>query len=153
MLWKFSGPGRLLRRIFFGVNGWALYDGTILETPPEGATGFVYKITRIADGKFYIGKKQLTFRRTKQVKGKRQRYVIESDWKTYYGSSAELQEDVARLGEDAFHREILHMCQSKSECNYLETFEIFFHSCLLREDCYNSWVSCKIHKKHVLGKL
>lgn len=134
-------------------NGWHLPDGTVLESPPENAVGFVYRIRRISDGKFYIGKKKLTFKRTKVVKGKKKRFTVDSDWLTYYGSSDELKADVASLGESAFHREILHMCYTLSECNYLETKEIFENRCLLREDCYNSWVSCKIHKKHVLGKI
>lgn len=134
-------------------NGWHLSDGTVLESPPENAVGFVYRITRISDNKFYIGKKKLQFKRTKVVKGKKKRFTVDSDWETYYGSSEELKADVASLGESAFRREILHMCYTLSECNYFETKEIFQNSCLLREDCYNSWVSCKIHKKHVFGKI
>lgn len=134
-------------------NGWHLLDGTVLETPPTDAVGFVYRITRISDGKFYIGKKKLTFKRSKMVKGKKKRFTVDSDWLTYYGSSEELKNDVKSLGEESFLREILHMCTTLSQCNYLETKEIFANGCLLREDCYNSWVSCKIHKKHVLGKM
>ena len=29
------------------------------------------------------------------------------------------------MGEDFFHREILHLCKSKGECAYLETKEQF----------------------------
>lgn len=133
-------------------TGWHLHNELITEFP-EKAVGFVYRITRKSDGKFYIGKKKLTFKRTKVVKGKKKRHTIESDWMTYYGSSDELKADVASLGEEAFYREILHVCYTLSECNYHETREIFLRDCLLREDCYNSWVSAKIHKKHVFGKL
>ena len=87
------------------------------------------------------------------VNGKKKRFTIDSDWLTYYGSSEELKNDVKSLGADSFHREILHICKTLSQCNYLETKEIFSNNCLLREDCYNSWVSCKIHKKHVFGKM
>jgi len=134
-------------------TGWFLPDGSSIESFPPGVIGFVYKITRKSDGKFYIGKKKLTFKRSKVVKGKKKRFEIESDWRTYYGSSDDLKADVASLGEDSFHREILHICRSLSECSYRETEEIFVRKCLLREDCYNSWCSAKIHKKHVFNKL
>lgn len=134
-------------------TGWHLPDGSVIEEFPPKAVGFVYLITRKSDGKMYVGKKKLTFKRTKQVKGKKKKFEIESDWKTYYGSSEELKNDVASLGEESFYREILHICYSLSECSYRETEEIFARKCLLREDSYNSWVSCKIHAKHVRGKL
>lgn len=134
-------------------NEWHLSDGSIVLDFPPKAIGFVYLITRKFDGKFYIGKKKLTFKRTKTVKGKKKRLLVESDWATYYGSSDELKSDVKSLGEDAFHREILHICYSLSECSYRETYEIFSRGCLLDSNCYNSWVSCKIHKKHVFDKI
>ena len=135
------------------MSEWYWSDGSVVEEFPDKCVGFVYKITRKADGKFYIGKKKLTFKRSKVVKGKKKRYTIESDWKTYYGSSDQLKEDVKSLGEEAFHREILHVCYTLSECNYRETEEIFANRCLLREDCYNNWVSARVHGSHVRGKL
>lgn len=132
---------------------WIMPDGSVFESFPPKAVGFVYMITRLTDGKFYIGKKKGTFKRSKQVKGKKKRYEVESDWRTYYGSNTELQEDVASLGPDKFERRILHICYSLSECSYRETEEIFLRECLLRSDCYNSWVSSRIAKKHVMGKL
>lgn len=134
-------------------TGWHWSDGSLVEEFPAGSVGFVYMITCKNSGKFYVGKKKLNFKRTKQVKGKKKRIEVESDWRIYYGSNDELRADVAAMGEDAFYRMILHVCKTLSECNYMETYEIFNRNCLLREDCYNSWVSCKIHKKHVVGKL
>jgi hypothetical protein len=130
-------------------NGWHLLDGTVLETPPTDAVGFVYRITRISDGKFYIGKKLLCFKKTKIVNGKKKRFTIDSDWRTYYGSSEQLKEDVKTLGEASFHREILHICYTKTECSYKETLEIFQRSCLLDPNCYNSWVSVRINKRNI----
>ena len=132
---------------------WLMPDGSeFVEFPPK-AVGFVYMITRKSDGKFYIGKKKGTFTRTKVIKGKRKKILSESDWRTYYGSNTELQRDVIELGPDQFTRQILHICYSLSECSYRETEEIFHRECLLRDDCYNAWVSSRITKKHVLGKL
>lgn len=131
---------------------WLTHDNSeLIEIPPK-VIGFVYMITRKSDGKFYVGKKKASFKRYKQVKGKRKRADVESDWRSYYGSNTDLQNDVKTLGYDQFERRILHLCYSLSECSYRETEEIFTRRCLLREDCYNSWVSVRVTKKHVLGK-
>ncbi len=52
--------------------------------------GFVYRITNNTTGKQYIGKKFFYSSKTKQVKGKKKRFKISSDWQTYYGSNEEL---------------------------------------------------------------
>lgn len=132
---------------------WHWSDGSIVNEFPISAIGFVYKITRIADGRFYIGKKKLHFKKTKVVKGKKKKLLVESDWLDYYGSSEELKNDVQSLGKESFYREILHICYTLSECSYRETDEIFKRNCMLDANSYNSWVSCKIHKKHVFGKI
>lgn len=115
--------------------------------------GFVYIITHISTGQKYIGKKFFTKSKTRQVKGKKKKSRVSSDWQTYWGSNTELQEQIKLNGEDAYTREILYLCKSRSECSYWETFEIFNRHALLSESYHNSWVTCKIHKSHVLGKL
>jgi hypothetical protein len=67
--------------------------------------------------------------------------------------SDELKADVKLLGEESFTRTILYLCKSRSECSYRETKEIFLRDALLKEEFYNRWVSCKIHKAHVFNKL
>jgi len=114
--------------------------------------GFVYCITNLTNGRKYIGKKLFTKSGRKQTKGKIKKVRVTSDWLDYYGSNKELQEDVVKNGVDKFHREILHLCATRSECSYRETQEIFKRGALLTENYYNSWVTCKIHKAHVLGK-
>ena len=49
--------------------------------------GFVYQITNLANNKKYIGKKFFYSTKTKQVKGKKKKLKVPSDWQTYYGSS------------------------------------------------------------------
>ena len=119
----------------------------------EGYFGFVYLITHNPTGRKYIGKKFFTKAGTRQIKGKKKKIRKTSDWETYWGSNTELQEDVKKLGEENFTRRILYLCKSRSECSYRETKEIFIRDALLSENYYNSWVSCKIHKAHVLNKL
>lgn len=115
------------------------------------AFGFVYIITHIKSGRKYIGKKFFTKSKTKQVKGKKKKTRVSSDWLTYWGSNKELQADVLVNGEAEYTREIIHVCKSRSSCSYWETFEIFNRHALLNESYYNSWVTCKIHKAHLGG--
>lgn len=128
---------------------WLLHDEPF-EAPDEKHYGFVYLITNIQTGKKYIGKKLFWHKKTRQVKGKKKRYLAESDWKTYFGSSKSLQEDVQQLGEDQFKREILHLCKNKGECSYFEAHEQFARAVLHNpEQYYNDWIICRIHRKHV----
>jgi hypothetical protein len=115
--------------------------------------GFIYEITNLIDGRKYVGRKFFTRSGTKQIKGKKKKVRLSSGWANYWSSSKELQEDVKKLGEENFSRKILYLCKSRSECSYRETKEIFIRDALLTTEYYNSWVSCKIHKAHVLNKL
>ena len=111
--------------------------------------GFVYLITNKLNGRRYIGKKLLKFSRTKQVKGKKKKVKVDSDWKTYFGSNEALKEDVAEFGADNFERKILRFCKTKGECSYYEAKYQFEFDVLIGTDFYNSWISCKIHQSHL----
>jgi hypothetical protein len=132
---------------------WFYKEKEFTEDDIGNAYGYVYLITNLTNNRKYIGKKFFTKAGYKTVKGKRKKIRKTSDWLEYYGSNEELKNEVKSLGESNFHREILHLCASKSECSYRETYEIFTRGALLTEDYYNSWVTCKIHKAHVFGKL
>ena len=122
------------------------------EDSIDGHFGFVYCITHTQSGRKYIGKKFFTKSKTTQVKGKKKRTRVSSDWMTYWGSNLLLQEEVKMNGEDQYVREILHLCKTKSELSYWETWEIFSRHALLNESYYNQWVACKITKKHLTTK-
>ncbi len=132
---------------------WLYQNKEFTENEIGDAFGYVYCITNLTNNRKYIGKKFFTKAGRKQVKGKIKKVRKTSDWSTYYGSNKELQEDVLKLGESNFHREILYLCYSKSECSYRETAEIFKRGALLTENYYNAWVTAKIHKAHVLNKI
>lgn len=138
------------------------YKNIIIEQLPEDCVGFVYLITNKANSRMYIGKKLAKFSKTtyktvtlkngtkkkKKIKGK-----IDSDWLEYYGSSNELNKDVASLGKDNFTREILFFCKSKAECSYIEAREQFARRVLESDDYYNNNIMCRIHGSHIKNKL
>ena len=55
---------------------------------------------------------------------------LKSDWKKYYGSSDELNEERRRIGNDAFRREIISLHTSKGRVNYEETRQLFINNVL-----------------------
>ena len=128
---------------------WYYNDKPVEDIDPI-YVGFVYLITNLSTGMKYIGKKLFHNKKTKQIKGKRKRYIAESDWKTYYGSNAELLKDVGILGTESFTREILFFCLSRTECSYMEA-KLQFQYDVLRypNKYYNSWVSVKINRRQL----
>lgn len=118
---------------------------------PEGAEGFVYIVTD-DEGKKYIGQKRFySKRKLPPLKGKTRKRtkIVESDWLTYFGSSANVAARLAQEGADAFTREILHICFSKGELHYIETKEIILRDALLRDDYYNGIIQCRINRAHL----
>ena len=123
---------------------WKVYG----EVPAD-AFGFIYEITNITNGKKYIGKKQMVRKiRRSPLKGKKRKRIdfIESDWKTYTGSSDALNIDIATLGLDQFVFKILKFCNSKFELSYFEAKMQFEKDVLLSEDYYNGIINCRIGK-------
>jgi len=132
------------------VSQWIYQNKPFTTTEiPDGVCSFVYQITCLKTHKKYIGKKQLTFSRSRKVKGRRKRKIIKSDWETYYGSNAELLREVKVLGEDQFHREILFLCKTKGWASYLEAKLIFEKDAILSEDYYNDWCYVRVRKSHL----
>lgn len=125
-----------------------IYKGEIVEDIGN-YVGFVYMITNLRTNMRYIGKKNFYFSKTKQVKGKKKKHKVESDWKTYFGSNEELNHHVNIFGKDQFKREILRFCESKGEMSYFEAKYQFQYDVLESDQFYNSWISCKVHKKHL----
>jgi hypothetical protein len=131
---------------------WKYEGSEATDDLVAGYVGFVYLITNRANGMRYIGKKSLTRIKTRQVKGKKKRERVESDWKTYWSSSDRLKLDVQLYGEHVFDREILRLCKTKSECSYYEAKYQFEHDVLLSDSWYNDWLSVRVRKAHMMGK-
>jgi hypothetical protein len=100
---------------------------------PENCIGFVYIITNMETGKFYVGKKQIILTQNKRL-GKKEtktqvgrgrkrltkKITTESNWLTYTGSSIPLNEDINKLGRDKFIFKILQWCYTKKQLSYYE---------------------------------
>ena len=131
-------------------NPW-VYNGNVVDSELlDNYLGFVYNITNLTNGRQYIGKKLLKRTKTKKVKGKKKKTLVESDWKEYYGSNKTLGEHVCLFGENKFIREIIHLCYTKGEMTYYETKHIFATDAILSNKYYNDWCMMRVRRNHVI---
>jgi len=131
-------------------NPWIYKDEPFTSEHIGDYIGFVYLLTDLTNNRKYIGKKLfVSKRRLPPLKGKTRRRTVvkESDWKTYYGSSEEVQQLVESNVQ--FKREILHLTKTKGTLSYLEAKEQFDRNVLLTDEYYNGIIQCKIHASHV----
>ena len=136
------------------ANKWT-YQEKIVEKLPEDCEAFVYLITNLIDHKKYVGKKLAKFKTTKKpLKGRKnkRRGTKESDWRTYWGSNTHLVDDVLRLGEHRFTREILYYCPSRGVASYLEAKEQFERKVLESTEYYNGIINVRIGGSEILRK-
>lgn len=123
------------------------YQNKDVEELPEDCEAFVYLITNTTNNRKYIGKKLAKRKVTRPpLKGKKnkRRSTKESDWRTYWGSSEHLKNDVNELGEDKFIREILYYCPSRGSAGYLEAREQFVRNVLASDEYYNGIINVRI---------
>jgi hypothetical protein len=110
------------------TNPW-IYKGSIFDSDDIGDHyGFVYCITNTTNGKQYIGRKYFVQKR--KPRGGKRRVTSESNWKRYFGSSEELKQDIKRMGEENFRREIISLHTTLGRVNYEETKQLFLHNVL-----------------------
>ena len=130
-----------------------LYNGKPFDSEDiQDNYGFIYRITNTTNGYDYVGRKYFTtVKKRPPLKGKKnkRRETVETDWKEYWGSSPRLQADIDTLGRDKFTREIIHLCKSRGETNYMEAYYQFTEGVLLREDNYNGIIQIKLGKNSV----
>lgn len=130
-----------------GLGHWRLAEG--VELPQAVPLGFVYKITRREDGKFYWGQKKVVAVETRApLKGKkrRRRFLRQTDWREYCGSSSELAADIARYGEKAFDFAIHMFVETKWELSYWELWHQMHDQVLFRRDSYNGIINVRLSK-------
>ena len=123
------------------------YQGKKVDELPEDCEAFVYLITNTTNDRKYVGKKLAKFKKTRPpLKGRinKRRSKVESDWRDYWGSSDQLQEDVNQIGEDKFTREILYYCPSRGVASYLEAREQFERRVLETDEYYNGIINVRV---------
>ena len=140
------------------MSEWLYWD----KINPEDYEGFVYKITNLNTGKFYIGKKvfwnnkkkKLTKKQLAELTGPGRKATFEiirteSDWKTYWGSNKELLADVKSLGKDNFERIILKPCKTRKELTYYEMHYQCVNGCITNSTnhSYNDNILGKFFRK------
>ncbi len=127
-------------------NPWTYKGTTFSSNDIDSFFGFVYRITNLQSGRQYIGRKYFT--QCRKPRGGKRKVTSESDWKKYYGSSAELKSDVKELGCNLFRREILSLHRTKGWVNYEETKQLFLNNVLSEEEnYYNSNILGRYMKK------
>lgn len=130
-------------------NPW-MYNGVEFNSDDiDNYVGFVYLITNTKNDRKYIGKKTFWSSKTKQVNKKKKKFKVESDWKSYYGSSDLLLTDVEKYGIHTFKREILRLCKTKGEASYFEAKEQFLVDAVIDSMYYNTWISVRVRRSHL----
>tara|TARA_B100001057_G_scaffold106373_1_gene103990 strand:+ start:161 stop:595 length:435 start_codon:yes stop_codon:yes gene_type:complete len=129
------------------TNPW-IYKGNIFDSDDIGNHyGFVYCITNTTNGKQYIGRKYFVQKR--KPRGAKRRVTSESNWKRYFGSSAELKQDIKQMGEENFRREIISLHTTLGRVNYEETKQLFLHN-VLAEKLENGFPA--YYNSNILGR-
>ena len=127
-------------------NPWVYNNTTFTSNDIGNFFGFVYRITNLQTGKQYIGRKY--FYQFRKPRGKSRKVKSESDWKKYYGSSKELDQDRKSLGNSSFKREIISLHTTKGWVNYEETRQLFLNNVLSEQLNGES----KFYNSNILGR-
>ena len=149
------------------MSNWLYNDDSskiaIAEDFSTDEYGFIYKITNLETGKYYIGKKAFFHNKKKKLtkkeiaeqtgpgrKATTRVDQVDSGWKSYWGSSKELQQDVKELGPEFFECIILKLCRDKKELTYYELHYQCINEWLLSYDSYNDNILGKFFRKDLV---
>jgi hypothetical protein len=134
------------------MSGWIFEDKILKdEDIPEKAIAFLYLITHIETGRWYIGRKNLFKKSTKMIKNKigvskKKRLLLPSDWKDYWSSSDHFKEFIAQEGKNKFKREILIFVETASATIYGEEYLLYTSGSMFDPLCFNGHIRTKIMK-------
>ena len=150
-------------------NIWFTYiDGTVknydsIDKFPENCIGFVYKITNIKTGKFYIGrkslfsnvKKKLTKKELSELSGPGRKptkklVTSETNWMDYWGSNKGILQEIKEEGTSMFRKEILKFCFNKKQLTYWELHYQCVNEVLLTDKSYNDNILAKFFRKDLV---
>lgn len=125
-------------------NAMGHWDSNQTIFPKDDDIGFVYFIKNKSTNEFYIGCKLLKKKITRPpLKGKKRRRIqyIESDWKTYCGSSGAHSDDI-RKNKDNYLFCILSFHKTKTSMKIHETEMIIKH--IYNPCCLNECVNIRL---------
>jgi len=151
------------------LKNWFIYENGIMkeydsiDKLPENCVGFVYKITNIKTGKFYIGKKSLYSNIRKKLTKKelaelsgpgrkptKKLVTSESNWLVYWGSNKGILQEIKEEGTNYFRKEILKFCFNKKQLTYWEVHYQCINEVLLTDKSYNDNVLAKFFRKDLV---
>lgn len=134
------------------------YDS--VEKFPQGCVGFIYRITNIKTGRFYIGRKSIYSTTKKKLTkaelaehtgpGKKPRSKMvtkESNWKDYWGSNKTILEEIKVDGVSHFRKEIIKFCFSTKQLTYWEMHYQCVENVLLTDRSYNDSIGSKFFRR------
>ncbi len=149
---------------------WFTYEnGALLEYDstdrfPANCIGFIYKITNIKTGKFYIGRKSLFSTTKKKLtkveiaeqsgpgrKPTTKMVTKESNWQDYWGSNKILLQEIKDGGSEAFRKEILKFCFNKKQLTYWELHYQCVNEVLTSDKSYNDNILAKFFRKDLVA--
>lgn len=145
---------------------WFIYENGFVQEYdsiskfPEKCVGFVYKITNIKSGKFYIGRKSLFSNTRKKLtkkelaehegpgrKPSKKLVTKESNWQEYWGSNKTILEEIKQGGTQAFRKEILKFCYNRKQLTYWELHFQCIERVLMTDKSYNDNILAKFFRK------
>jgi len=106
---------------------------------PTSHLGFIYMIKNMANHRFYIGKKLFWFKKGNKL--------VESDWKTYYGSSKDLTADIEKYGKKNFRRCMIFCFDTKWDLMYQELLYQLKHDVMNDPLAYNGIINVRLRKR------
>ena len=128
-------------------NPWTYKGSSFTSADIDAQFGFVYRITTLQTCKQYIGRKYFWQKRKPRTGGRR--VTSESNWKKYYGSSKELNEERKSVGNNTFLREIISIHKTLGQVNYEETRQLFINNVLTEADENGT---PKFYNSNILGR-
>ena len=105
--------------------------------------GYVYVITNLKTNQKYIGRKYFKAKKVIQKNLKKSKISVESNWRSYWGSSDKLKQDIETFGKENFKREILAIGKTIGVVNYLEVHLQFYFNVLMSNDYINDNIGGK----------
>lgn len=111
---------------------WTIKNGVIFDC---NTIGFIYVIVNTINHKKYIGCKQMYSKSKK-----------ETSWRSYTGSSTQLNNDIEQYNKKNFKFYIIDVAYSKSELKFKELLYQIANNVLFREDFYNGIINVRLSK-------